>query len=141
MHGSPELETLGIPVGSAAARAGCAGGILLEAQWRHIAAHRLAELLTIPLSAFIFGTQTKRRLEVTHLLVGSVVKGHGVNVGGCGVARIAGISPSGEPLSRNDCGTADPLACHNQAVSMTEIAGYRVIRQLGAGGMGQVFLV
>ncbi len=34
-----------------------------------------------------------------------------------------------------------PLACHNHAVSITEIAGYRVIRQLGAGGMGQVFLV
>ena len=34
-----------------------------------------------------------------------------------------------------------PLACHNHAVSVTEIAGYRVIRQLGAGGMGQVFLV
>lgn len=33
------------------------------------------------------------------------------------------------------------LACHNHAVSITEIAGYRVIRQLGAGGMGQVFLV
>lgn len=32
-------------------------------------------------------------------------------------------------------------ACHNHAVSITEIAGYRVIRQLGAGGMGQVFLV
>ncbi len=31
--------------------------------------------------------------------------------------------------------------CHNHAVSITEIAGYRVIRQLGAGGMGQVFLV
>ena len=30
---------------------------------------------------------------------------------------------------------------HNHAVSITEIAGYRVIRQLGAGGMGQVFLV
>ena len=26
-------------------------------------------------------------------------------------------------------------------MSITEIAGYRVIRQLGAGGMGQVFLV
>lgn len=34
-----------------------------------------------------------------------------------------------------------PLACHNHAVDFTEIAGYRVIRQLGAGGMGQVFLV
>ena len=33
------------------------------------------------------------------------------------------------------------LGCHNHAVSITEIAGYRVIRQLGAGGMGQVFLV
>ncbi|MEZ5130363.1 MAG: serine/threonine-protein kinase [Mycobacterium sp.] len=33
------------------------------------------------------------------------------------------------------------LACHNRAVGITEIAGYRVIRQLGAGGMGQVFLV
>ena len=32
-------------------------------------------------------------------------------------------------------------AWHNHAVSITEIAGYRVIRQLGAGGMGQVFLV
>jgi len=38
-------------------------------------------------------------------------------------------------------GTAARLACHNHAVSITEIAGYRVIRQLGAGGMGQVFLV
>ncbi len=38
-------------------------------------------------------------------------------------------------------GTAAGLACHNHAVSITEIAGYRVIRQLGAGGMGQVFLV
>lgn len=37
--------------------------------------------------------------------------------------------------------TAARLACHNHAVSITEIAGYRVIRQLGAGGMGQVFLV
>ncbi len=35
----------------------------------------------------------------------------------------------------------DRLTCHNHAVSITEIAGYRVIRQLGAGGMGQVFLV
>jgi len=33
------------------------------------------------------------------------------------------------------------LACHNHVVSITEIAGYRVIHQLGAGGMGQVFLV
>lgn len=36
---------------------------------------------------------------------------------------------------------ADRLACQNHAVTITEIAGYRVIRQLGAGGMGQVFLV
>ena len=36
---------------------------------------------------------------------------------------------------------ASKPACHNHAVSITEIAGYRVIRQLGAGGMGQVFLV
>ena len=35
----------------------------------------------------------------------------------------------------------DRLTCHNHAVSITEIAGYRIIRQLGAGGMGQVFLV
>ena len=27
------------------------------------------------------------------------------------------------------------LACHNHAVSVIEIAGYRFIRQLGAGGM------
>jgi serine/threonine protein kinase len=33
------------------------------------------------------------------------------------------------------------LACHTHHVDITEIAGYRVIRQLGAGGMGQVFLV
>lgn len=32
-------------------------------------------------------------------------------------------------------------ACHTHSVQITEIAGYRVIRQLGAGGMGQVFLV
>ena len=32
-------------------------------------------------------------------------------------------------------------ACDNHTVDITEIAGYRVIRQLGAGGMGQVFLV
>jgi serine/threonine-protein kinase len=38
------------------------------------------------------------------------------------------------------CTAVNP-ACHNHAVSITEIAGYRVIRQLGAGGMGQVFLV
>ena len=37
--------------------------------------------------------------------------------------------------------TGSVAACHNHAVSITEIAGYRVIRQLGAGGMGQVFLV
>ena len=37
--------------------------------------------------------------------------------------------------------TFSRAACHNHAVSITEIAGYRVIRQLGAGGMGQVFLV
>ena len=33
------------------------------------------------------------------------------------------------------------FACHTHCVELTEIAGYRVIRQLGAGGMGQVFLV
>lgn len=33
------------------------------------------------------------------------------------------------------------VACHTHHVDITEIAGYRVIRQLGAGGMGQVFLV
>jgi serine/threonine protein kinase len=37
--------------------------------------------------------------------------------------------------------SAPKTICHNHAVSITEIAGYRVIRQLGAGGMGQVFLV
>jgi serine/threonine-protein kinase len=40
-----------------------------------------------------------------------------------------------------DSGADATPACHNHAVSTTEIAGYRVIRQLGAGGMGQVFLV
>ncbi len=33
----------------------------------------------------------------------------------------------------------NPATLHH--VDFTEIAGYRVIRQLGAGGMGQVFLV
>jgi tRNA A-37 threonylcarbamoyl transferase component Bud32 len=33
------------------------------------------------------------------------------------------------------------VACHTRHVDITEIAGYRVIRQLGAGGMGEVFLV
>jgi serine/threonine protein kinase len=33
------------------------------------------------------------------------------------------------------------FACHTHRVDITEIAGYRVIHQLGAGGMGQVFLV
>lgn len=37
--------------------------------------------------------------------------------------------------------TGSGAACHNHAVSITKIAGYRVIRELGAGGMGQVFLV
>ena len=37
--------------------------------------------------------------------------------------------------------SAPKTICHNHAVSITEIAGYCVIRQLGAGGMGQVFLV
>jgi hypothetical protein len=99
MHCSPELKRLGIPVGPAASGAGCAGGVFLEAQWSDIAAHRLRQSLAIPLSAFIFGTQTERRLKVPNLLVGSVVNGHRVNVGGCGVARIAGISPGDEPLS------------------------------------------
>lgn len=33
------------------------------------------------------------------------------------------------------------VACHTHQVDIPEIASYRVIRQLGAGGMGQVFLV
>ena len=32
-------------------------------------------------------------------------------------------------------------ACHTHSVLFTEIAGYPIIRELGAGGMGQVFLV
>lgn len=34
-----------------------------------------------------------------------------------------------------------PADCQTHPVEITEIAGYRVIRELGAGGMGQVFLV
>ncbi|PJK23083.1 hypothetical protein CSX11_07475 [Mycobacterium goodii] len=33
------------------------------------------------------------------------------------------------------------LACHTHSVQFTEIAGYPIIGELGAGGMGQVFLV
>jgi len=38
-------------------------------------------------------------------------------------------------------GPVSERACHTHSVQITEIAGYRVIRQLGAGEMGQVFLV
>lgn len=45
------------------------------------------------------------------------------------------------PSTRQETGRATHPPATLTHVEFIEIAGYRVIRQLGAGGMGQVFLV
>lgn len=59
------------------------------------------------------------------------------------LARVSAFNGSAWGIGRALRPSASlPLgACHTHHVEITEIAGYRVIRQLGAGGMGQVFLV
>lgn len=49
--------------------------------------------------------------------------------------------PAGSAERRRTQALTAALACHTHHVEITEIAGYTVTRQLGAGGMGQVFLV